>query len=263
MTKAFTTEEYKTICSKLHNNFYDYSLVEYETQHSVLKIICPKHGVFGQKAGKHIVGRGCPKCAADSRPKMKRLNAANKFVNQAKLVEEHLGRHYSYDKVVYTGARENVIITCPIHSDFDVTPNNHLRGKGCPGCGKTGYDTTKPGMLYVLTDGESITKIGITNKSLRHRVRTVSRTSGKNFEVSTTFYFDDGSIPDKIETLILKEMRLTHEQPTEKFDGSTECFLNCDHIKLLSRIEQLISQQTAAQAALKEQHSSNLASQEA
>ena len=27
-----------------------------------------------------------------------------------------------------------MIITCPIHGDFEQTPHNHLQGKGCPLC---------------------------------------------------------------------------------------------------------------------------------
>ena len=29
-----------------HNNFYDYSLVEYKNQKTKIKIICPIHGIF-------------------------------------------------------------------------------------------------------------------------------------------------------------------------------------------------------------------------
>jgi hypothetical protein len=60
MTKAFTTEEYKTICSKLHNNFYDYSLVEYETQHSVLKIICSNTMCLSKKQASILSVEGAP-----------------------------------------------------------------------------------------------------------------------------------------------------------------------------------------------------------
>ena len=41
---------------------------------------------------------------------------------------------YNYNKTVYCGAKEKVIITCPIHGDFSQYPTNHLRPCGCPGC---------------------------------------------------------------------------------------------------------------------------------
>lgn len=41
---------------------------------------------------------------------------------------------YNYDKVVYRGTDEPVIITCPQHGDFPQTPHHHLGGQGCPSC---------------------------------------------------------------------------------------------------------------------------------
>lgn len=56
----------------------------------------------------------------------------NDFKEKAKSV--HFG-FYSYDKVNYINAKEKVIITCPIHNDFEQIPYNHLMGKGCLKCG--------------------------------------------------------------------------------------------------------------------------------
>lgn len=51
---------------------------------------------------------------------------------------------YSYTKSIYTNATTKLIITCPIHGDFNKTPNKHLLGQGCPECSKEGkYDTLK------------------------------------------------------------------------------------------------------------------------
>ena len=43
---------------------------------------------------------------------------------------------YNYDKVEYIKSCEKVIITCPIHGNFTQSPNNHLKNRGCPTCGK-------------------------------------------------------------------------------------------------------------------------------
>jgi len=45
------------------------------------------------------------------------------------------GDRYSYDRVVYVGARDKVTITCKKHGDFEQTPNSHLNGSGCVKCG--------------------------------------------------------------------------------------------------------------------------------
>lgn len=49
--------------NKLHNNKYDYSLVDrYEGYNQVINIICKKHGFFEQKVGNHLSGSGCINC---------------------------------------------------------------------------------------------------------------------------------------------------------------------------------------------------------
>ena len=45
-----------------HNNKYDYSLVEYVNNKTKIKIICPVHGVFGQRPDNHLTSNGCKLC---------------------------------------------------------------------------------------------------------------------------------------------------------------------------------------------------------
>ena len=47
---------------KIHNNKYDYSLVNYKKNDLKIKIICPIHGVFEQLPMDHLNSSGCPKC---------------------------------------------------------------------------------------------------------------------------------------------------------------------------------------------------------
>lgn len=51
-----------------------------------------------------------------------------------KKVKEIHGNKYSYSKVQYINAKTKVIIICPIHGDFEQTPDHHQRGRGCPKC---------------------------------------------------------------------------------------------------------------------------------
>lgn len=46
----------------IHNNKYDYSLIQYKNTNTKIKIICKKHGLFEQTPHSHLRGRGCPKC---------------------------------------------------------------------------------------------------------------------------------------------------------------------------------------------------------
>lgn len=62
----------------------------------------------------------------------KQEEAARNFIQQAKRV--HQGR-YDYGKTTYKTRQTKVTITCPLHGDFEQTPNNHLSGKtGCKAC---------------------------------------------------------------------------------------------------------------------------------
>ena len=53
------------------------------------------------------------------------------FIKKAR---ELYGDKYDYSKTIYKGSKELLTITCPIHGDFEQTPNHHLGGEGCPVC---------------------------------------------------------------------------------------------------------------------------------
>ena len=46
------------------------------------------------------------------------------------------GNRYNYSEVDYKNYNTKVRIICPIHGAFEQTPHNHLKGQGCPECGK-------------------------------------------------------------------------------------------------------------------------------
>jgi len=57
-----TIEHFIEQSIKIHNNKYDYSLVDYKNGKTNVKIICKEHGIFEQQPRHHINGCGCPKC---------------------------------------------------------------------------------------------------------------------------------------------------------------------------------------------------------
>lgn len=61
------------------------------------------------------------------------MERTNEFIAKAK--NKHNGK-YIYDLVFYDNAKTKVEIKCPLHGIFNQTPNNHLRGQGCPKCAK-------------------------------------------------------------------------------------------------------------------------------
>lgn len=59
---TLTTDQFIYKANLVHNNAYDYSLVNYINNYTKVKIICPKHGLFYQTPNNHLAGDGCPKC---------------------------------------------------------------------------------------------------------------------------------------------------------------------------------------------------------
>ena len=61
-----THDEFIERATKLWKGKSDYSLVEYTGAINKVTLICPVHGKFKQKAGAHLYGKDCLKCARDN-----------------------------------------------------------------------------------------------------------------------------------------------------------------------------------------------------
>lgn len=122
-----TTEKFIKDARKVHGDKYDYSLVDYKTARTPIKIICPKHGEFIQDPNNHLQGVNCPKCEGRNR-------TTDEFINDAKEIH---GDRYDYSLVDYRGATTKIEIICPKHGVFTQTPHNHLKGYGCQYCSES------------------------------------------------------------------------------------------------------------------------------
>ena len=124
----WTKEKFINKANEVHGNKYIYDKVNYINTIRKVIITCPEHGDFLQTPNKHLNGQGCPRCA----PNFK--GTTKSFIRKA--VEIH-GNKYNYEKVNYISNHKKVIITCPIHGDFEQTPANHTHKsnpQGCPKC---------------------------------------------------------------------------------------------------------------------------------
>ena len=63
----------------------------------------------------------------------KRVLTTESFIAEAK---EIYGDRYDYSKVDYKNRDHRVVVTCPVHGDFQVYAREHLDGKGCSKCEK-------------------------------------------------------------------------------------------------------------------------------
>lgn len=64
-----------------HQNFYNYSLVNYINSKTKIKIVCPRHNVFEQLPYEHLRGKGCPICGESKGEKEIRNILLNKKIN--------------------------------------------------------------------------------------------------------------------------------------------------------------------------------------
>ncbi len=62
---------------------------------------------------------------------MATTGTAENFIKKAKAVHKD---SYDYERVIYINARTKVEVLCGIHGLFLISPDNHLRGRGCPKC---------------------------------------------------------------------------------------------------------------------------------
>ncbi len=127
---AFNTTSFIKRAKEKHGEKYDYSLTVYKAMKTIIKIICPKHGVFEQRPDNHLHNGGCNACGQETH----KLGAI-KFIKQSK--ELH-GEKYDYSLVDYNNYYDKVKIICPKHGVIEQSPNNHLQGSGCFKCACNG-----------------------------------------------------------------------------------------------------------------------------
>jgi len=127
MSRKITEVEFISRAIQKHGNIYEYGRGEYINTQTKTLIFCSKCELeFLKIPNHHLRGQGCPSCSH-------RLKGNNEiFAKRAKLIH---GDKYNYSKVDYKTARKQVLIQCNTCSlDFLTTPDNHLRGHGCPRC---------------------------------------------------------------------------------------------------------------------------------
>jgi len=121
-------DEFIIKAREVHGYWYGYSLVDYKTNNLDKVIItCPLHGEFLQLPYTHVNQKcGCPKCSGTYNP------TTEEFIIKAKKV--HGSDWYVYSKTIYVNAKTPIIIICPDHGEFTLTPDLHINR--CIGCSK-------------------------------------------------------------------------------------------------------------------------------
>jgi hypothetical protein len=158
---------------------------------------------------------GCPVCAT------------NQKKTPTQYIDELAAKGIMYRPVEpYKGAHIKTLHKCldEDHPPWLVTPNNILKGYGCPSCSKTGFDPTKPGKLYFVSfeDEETFFKIGITNLTAekRHQMDWKSLKMQLLWEV----YFQSGADARAAEKQFLVDNKQFRLNTKTLRSGNTETF---------------------------------------
>lgn len=141
-TQKITKAEFVRNSKKHFGDRYDYSsFSELPSAGKKVKIFCTAHDLeFLQEPRNHQRGHiGCLKCKSlkhalgDGQlgPGDDASKLIWKFIKQARAVH---GDRYGYEEFEYVNVSTKGRITCPLHGNFHQTPNNHLKGRGCPEC---------------------------------------------------------------------------------------------------------------------------------
>jgi hypothetical protein len=237
-----TQEEFLKRAENKHGDKYSYNNSVFTGVNDKVIITCRLHGDFEQIAHSHLSGNGCSKCSFDKIHNGKVLTTDD-FIVKSKI--KH-GDKYDYSKVRYINNTTKVKIICPIHGEFEQTPQHHKRGNECKKCGniKTGKaainnsrgwslsdwenklnKTNAKPILYVIrcfNDNETFIKVGITMRSVKKRFcnKTVMP---YQFEI----LLEKTSKADIIfntEIMIKKLMKDKKYLPLLKFSGCNESF---------------------------------------
>lgn len=244
------TKEFIQQANRIHNYFYDYSLVEYKNNYTKVSILCPKHGIFQQEAKSHLNGNICKKCSFEKQSISKNMGKSM-FIKKAKNIH---GDKFDYSFVEYKNINTKVKILCKQHDAFKQTPTEHIhRSRNCPKCanslkgnkkGKYSYDyfnihkndKLKKGCIYlfkIVGNNEIFLKVGISSKDANFRT---PRIKNKGYDLILLIekemnLFDAFELEQNIINEFNKYI------PKLNFSGHTECIeLNDEVIKKLENI---------------------------
>lgn len=215
-----------------HGDKYDYSLVEYVTQKTKVKIICPKHSVFEQCPDSHKKGEkgiGCKSCALE------------KGMIPLSEIKRRLFKVLT-DGTICDLENVNFIsdyapFTCKLGHTYEQKISDKLSGNGCPTCASITRSLywknilndkdihsidNKLYFLKLSSNEEIIYKIGCS-RDVARRVGEIRRDSGSDVEVLYTL---EGSSFDvySLENRLVYHFKKYKYKGDNKFPGHTECF---------------------------------------
>ena len=224
-----------------HGDKYDYSLVEYVSQKSKVKIICPLHGIFEQVPDTHKKGEGgigCKSCGIT-----RKTQTPEEIIDR---LERDNFDGSTFELVSSWGVRSVIKVTCKIGHEYTIEANSRISGRsGCLDCHREYLyisnnfkreEVDKVVCSFYIIElrrGKELPfyKVGIS-KNIENRVKDIQKESGCRIKVLYRYQTSLREAMDK-EQSYLKEYKDFRYTPPFNFGGRTECFsenpLNLDN----------------------------------
>lgn len=168
-SRGMTTDEWIKRAKQVHGDKYDYSQTEYVNQRTNVKIICPVHGLFEQKADSHIRGCGCRLCGLQSE---NYIGVHNWTDEQREKIANTCQERYGASRYLDSDAGKKHISDVKSTPEFrkkmsDIISSDEVQGRMKSTC-LNRYGVSSPMMLSEVVDkvGESkrINKTWSTSK---------------------------------------------------------------------------------------------------
>ena len=127
-------ENFISKANEKHSSRFGYDDLIYVNMHTPIDILCPSHGTISISPYNHLRSKyGCPRCSRLSK------KTDQWYIDKFKTIH---GDWYDYSQFVFVSATTKGIISCPVHGEFQQSPNTHSKGHGCISCSGTAQKTT-------------------------------------------------------------------------------------------------------------------------
>lgn len=137
-----------------------------------IHVECSRHGIKTQKVTALLNGADCPDCA-------KGIYSRKDYIAKANRIHKHL---YSYDKIPDGNVHGDILVTCPVHGDFQTHSLAHLQGTGCRSCT---YNDVKYFYIYLFvikSKNSSFFKVGLA-KDVEKREKQLRRGLAEGYTI--------------------------------------------------------------------------------
>ena len=177
-------------------------------------------------------GRGCPQCDIERRAAL-----ARRPQDEWNRIAEQVGLKWLEPVESSNRPAKAKCLSCDY--EWDARPGKRAEGSGCPVCSATGFDPSRPSLVYLIDDGDGNGKVGITNAD-RRRSR-IRQHELNGWQLSKAWKIKDGETARNIERSVLNwwryELKLPPTRPRGT-DGWTET-VSTDDLPLTQIIEHI------------------------